>query len=169
MRRDAMLTAEDIMTRRPVSVRADAAITDAIRLLLRRDISGVPVVDAAGELIGILSERDCLRVLAVGEYDSTDHGELRSVREFMTPPDHTVTPDVGIYTLADFFLTHHERRLPVISGGRLVGIVTRRDVLRGIRRMIRRRGIGALRGRRGPSLYPSATDASGETLANRLE
>jgi CBS domain-containing protein len=149
-------------------VRADAAITDAIQVLLRKDISGVPVVDEAGELVGILSERDCLRVLAVGEYDSAHHDRLRSVTEFMAPPEYTVAPEVGIYSLADFFLTHHQRRLPVISSGRLVGIVSRRDVLRGIRKMSRKRGLPALAKRPGPSLYPSATDAPAEALGDRL-
>lgn len=165
----AMLTARDIMTRRPVSVGADATITDAITVLLRKDISGVPVVDTAGALVGILSERDCLRVIAVGEYTAASHDKLRSVAEFMSPATYTASPEVGIYSLADFFLTHHERRLPVVAGGKLVGIVSRRDVLKGIRKMIRRRELPTSAEQRGPKLYPSATDASAGALGRRLE
>lgn len=168
MRRSVMLTAMDVMTRKPVALRATDSITAAIRVLLRRDISGVPVVDDAGGLIGILSERDCLRVMAVSEYTAEDHDKLRSVAEFMTPPKYTVAPEVGIFSLADFFLTHHERRLPVIDGGKLIGIVARRDVLRGIRRMIRRRQLPTPAEQRGPSLYPSATEASADALGDRL-
>ena len=91
MTRGAMLTARDVMTKKPVALRADASITEAIGVLLRRDISGVPVVDGEGELVGILSERDCLRVIAVGEYNAADHDKLRSVAEFMAPPRYSVT------------------------------------------------------------------------------
>ena len=102
-KRDQMLTARDVMARKPVTLRSDASVTEAIRVLLRRDISGVPVVDEQGGLVGILSERDCLRVIAVGEYSAVDHDKTRAVSEFMTQPRYTVTPAVGIYSLADFF------------------------------------------------------------------
>ena len=163
-----MLTARDIMTRRPVALRSDMSITGAIRVLLRRDISGVPVVDDAGVLVGILSERDCLRVIAVGEYTAADYESVRSVAEFMNQPEYTVPPDAGIYSLADFFLTHHERRLPVIERGKLVGLVCRRDVLKGIQRMIRKRRLPIPAAQRGPKLYPSANDASSDALGKRL-
>jgi CBS domain-containing protein len=163
-----MLSARDIMTSRPVALRFDASITDAIQVLLRRDISGVPVVDSAGELVGILSERDCLRVMAVGEYNAADHDRARLVAEFMNPPEYTVSPEVGIYSLADFFLTHHERRLPVIERGKLIGLISRRDVLKGIRQMIRKRQLPTPAEQRGPKLYPSATDASADALGDRL-
>jgi CBS domain-containing protein len=163
-----MPTARDVMTRKLVTLRPDSSITEAIGVLLRRDVSGVPVVDADGTLVGILSERDCLRVLAVGEYDAADEDRLRSVAEFMTPPIYTVTPEVGLYSLADFFLTHHQRRLPVVEEGRLVGLVSRRDALRGIHDMIRRKQLPARADQRTPRLYPSATDASAEELGERL-
>lgn len=169
MSRNEMLTARDIMTRRPVALRPESSITEAIRVLLRKDISGVPVVDSTGELVGILSERDCLRVIAVGEYSAADHDKTRAVSEFMTSPDYTVTPEVGIYSMADFFLTHHQRRLPVVKDNKLVGIVSRRDVLRGIRKMIRNRQLPTPAEQRGPRLYPSATDASADALGSRLD
>jgi len=168
MRRPKMLTAKDIMTKRPVALQPNDSITDAIRVLLRRDISGVPVVSEEGALVGILSERDCLRVIAVGEYNAVDHETARAVGEFMSEAKYTVTPGAGIYSLADFFLTHHERRLPVIEHGRLVGLVSRRDVLKGIRKMIRHRQLPAPLEQRGPRLYPSATEASPGALGKRL-
>lgn len=168
MSRQRMLTARDVMSRRPVSLRFDASITEAIRVLLRRDISGVPVVDSAGELVGILSERDCLRVMAVGEYNAADQDRDRLVAEFMNRPKYTVSPEAGLYSLADFFITHHERRLPVIERGKLVGLVSRRDVLKGIRKMIRKRQLPTPAEQRGPKLYPSATDASADALGKRL-
>lgn len=169
MKRPKMLTARDIMTRKPVTLRPDASITDAIRVLLKKDISGVPVVSEEHVLVGILSERDCLRVIAVGQYSSIDHDHTRAVSEFMSEPRYTVLPEAGIYSLADFFLTHHERRLPVIEDGKLVGLVSRRDVLRGIRKMIRQHNVPAPVDQRGPKLYPSATDAPPGALGKRLD
>lgn len=169
MSRQLMLTARHVMTRRPLALRFDTSITDAIRFLLRHDISGVPVVDSAGELVGILSERDCLRVMAVGEYDAADEDRVHMVAEFMKPPKFTVSPEAGLYSLADFFLTHHERRLPVIERGKLIGLVCRRDVLKGIRKMIRKRQLPTPAEQRGPKLYPSAIDASADALGKRLD
>ena len=164
-----MLTAADIMSSGPVAVHSDASIADAIEILLRRDLSGLPVVDDKRRLVGILSERDCLRVIAVGQYSDADHERLRLVSEFMSPPTFTAAPEVGLYSLADFFLTHHQRRLPILEREKLVGIVSRRDVLRGIQEMIRRRALPLPAELRGPSLYPSAADTSPGVIGTRLE
>jgi len=168
MTRSRMLTAKDIMTRRPVVVRPDTPVAEAIRMILRRDISGVPVVDGGGVLVGILSEKDCLRVIAVGAYSSADHEKARPVSEFMNEPTYTVPPDAGLYSLADFFLTHPQRRLPVLERNRLVGLVSRRDVLAGIRKMLRRGELPTPEEQRGPKLYPSATDAPAGAIGSRL-
>ncbi|MDH3222750.1 MAG: CBS domain-containing protein [Gemmatimonadota bacterium] len=169
MTRAPMLTAADIMSSRPVAVHSDASIAEAIGVLLRKDLSGLPVVDHERRLVGILSERDCLRVLAVGQYSDADHERLRSVDEFMSAPTYTAAPEAGLYSLADFFLTHHQRRLPILVQDRLVGIVSRRDVLRGIQEMIRRRALPLPAELRGPSLYPSAADTSPGVLGTRLD
>lgn len=169
MRRPRMLTAADVMSPRPVAVRTDTSIAEAINVLLRKDLSGLPVIDDQRRLVGILSERDCLRVLAVGQYTEADHEKLRSVEEFMSPPTFTVQPEAGLYSLADFFLTHHQRRLPVLRNERLVGIVSRRDVLRGIQEMIRRRALPLPAELRGPRLYPSAADTSPGVIGTRLD
>ena len=163
-----MLTAKDIMARKLATVRPDASITEAILLLLERNISGVPVVSAEGELVGILSERDCLRVIAVGEYSEVDRERTRSVAEFMSPPHYTVSPETGIYSLADFFLTHHQRRLPVVRDGKLVGLVSRRDVLGGIEEMIRKGQLPTPTTSRSPQLYPSAVDTPADVIGKRL-
>ncbi len=166
--RRAMPTAADIMTRRPVVLRPEASIAEAMNVLLRHDISGLPVVDGSGGLVGVLSELDCLRVVVVGEYSAVDHERLRAVSEFMSPPTYTVGPEAGIYSLADFFLTHREKRLPVIEHEKLVGIVSRQDVLRGLRKIMGRGRLPTLAEERAPKLYPSATDTSADVLGHRL-
>ena len=168
-RRPRPLTARDIMTRRPITFRPDTNIKEAITVLLRRDISGAPVVDEAGGLVGILSEHDCLKVLALAKYDAQDHEESRTVADFMSEEIFTVPPEEGIYSLANHFLTLDIRRLPVIHDGRLVGLVSRRDVLRGIRLMIRKHSLPPLARRREPKLYPSATDTPPGAIGDRLK
>ncbi|MFQ5418070.1 MAG: CBS domain-containing protein, partial [Myxococcota bacterium] len=94
--------ARDIMSTRLVTVRPELAIFDAMRILLRNKISGVPVVDADGAMIGMLSELDCLKVLASGEFYDDDHSEEGTVRDYMTEAARSVGPEVDVYTLAEY-------------------------------------------------------------------
>lgn len=125
-------TAAEIMTRKLVTIDPDLSIFAAMRVLLRNRISGAPVVDADGALIGILSELDCLKVLANGEFYDDDHSEKGTVRDYMTRVAQSVRSDVDVYTLAQYFLDHSVRRIPVVEDGVLMGQISRRDVLRTI-------------------------------------
>lgn len=134
-----ILTARDIMATSLVTVSQDAGIFEAIRLLLAKRISGAPVVDETGRMVGVLSELDCLRVLSSDEFYADQQEEAGIVKHFMTGAGKTIPPDLGLYAIAHYFLTTPIRRLPVVENGRLIGQVSRRDVLRGIQRMSRRR------------------------------
>jgi len=126
-------TAREIMTTRLVTVRPELPIFDAIRTLLKNQISGAPVVDAGGALVGVLSELDCLKVLANGEFYDDDHSEKGIVRDYMTSVTQAIDPETDVYTLAQYFLKHTVRRLPVVvRGSILLGQISRRDVLRTI-------------------------------------
>jgi len=107
----------------------DDTFFDAIRTFLKHRISGAPVVSADGELLGICSELDCLKVLASGEYYRDDHQAEGSVRCIMSTEYHSVAPHTDIYTLAQLFVRHNVPRLPVIENGELIGQLSRRDVL----------------------------------------
>ena len=172
MRRPGLLTAKDIMKRRLVKVRPDMTIVDAARLLLRKDISGVPVVDADGKLLGFLSELDVLRIVASDDFSNEDFVESDPVSDFMTSYVHTVPPHTGIFSIAHLFIQHRIRRLPVVEDGVLVGIVRRRDVLVGIRKMRKRRFFRNKPGARPegePALYLSATDTSAGVIVKRVK
>ena len=132
-----VLTARDVMTTSLVTLRPEIPIFEAIALLLKNSISGAPVTED-GELIGILSEHDCLRVLASGDFYS-EAAEGGAVRDYMTEPRRTVRPAEDLYSLAHHFLEERVRRFPVVEGMRLLGQVSRRDVLTGIERMHRQR------------------------------
>ena len=119
----------DIMTKKLVTFREETNIMVAIETLLKYKISGAPVVDKDGTVVGILSEIDTMSTLIRSLYHREWGGY---VRDFMSTEVTSVSPEIGIVDLAEFFRKNHFRRLPVIDHGKLVGQVSRRDVLRAI-------------------------------------
>lgn len=116
--------------REPVTVPADAALGDAVRLMIDRRVGAVLVVGAGGELVGILTERDFLtRVAGVPGF------ELLGVRDYMTRDPETVTPaDTLAFALGKMDAGGY-RHLPVVAAGKPVGVVSVRDVLRHVTRV----------------------------------
>jgi len=120
---------KDHMVTEVVTLHPDMEILRAAQVLIGSDVSGAPVLDQHGRLIGMLTERDCLRVTLYAGY----HGEPGGlVRDFMTPDPVTVNPDDTIFDLAERFIDNKYRRYPVVDGGRLVGVISRRDVMRAV-------------------------------------
>lgn len=132
MDRPGIPTVREIMTRAVVTLSPDMPALDAAGILLEHAISGAPVVDEGGRLLGLLSEYDCLRVVAAAEYESDSLDSARTVAELMTRRCHTVSPDLDLFGLAHEFVRRRVRRLPVLEGERLVGLVSRRDALRAV-------------------------------------
>ena len=114
------------MTTRLITLSEDLDVYFAINLLLKNKISGAPVINDKNELVGILSEKDCLRVFANGSFHNMPGG---LVNNFMTKAVATVYPEMDLFMVADIFLKHNYRRMPVVSGKKLVGQISRRDVL----------------------------------------
>lgn len=172
MKHAPILTARDIMARHVVTLRPEMSIMDAIEIMLRKRISGAPVIDDDHRILGMLSEYDLLRVLASGEYSAEEYEEHNQVGVWMSKDPETIGPDVDIYRLAHLLLERGVRRLPVIEGGKVVGQVSRRDVLRGIERM-RDERLNLPRPesptRTQPGLYLSATDVDGSVIVNRIK
>ncbi len=136
---DRIPTAREVMTTSLVTLSPDTKVLDAIRLMLKNQISGAPVLDETGHLAGMFSERNCLQVLTAGEFYSDDPREEGTVGNCMTQDFESVGPDIDIYSLSQRFLTHAVRRLPVIEDGELIGQVSRRDVLRAMEELGRAR------------------------------
>lgn len=127
-----MLTVRDIMTKTPVTLKPDMTIEQAIDVLLKYKISGATVVDDQKQVIGVLSEKDCLRVFANGAFNMLPGAR---VSEYMSREVMTISPDADLFTVAGLFISQPFRRLPVIENGQLIGQVSRRDVLAGSRKI----------------------------------
>lgn len=118
-----MFETRTIMSTDVVSVRPDTPVREAIELIVTRDITGIPVVNDDGSLVGIVTEKDILSLLADARYATG------TVERYMTR-------DVVAFDIEDDFIAicecltrNHFRRVPILSEGRLVGIVSRADII----------------------------------------
>ena len=143
------MRAHEIMSRHIITISADASVATAIRIMLSHHISGLPVIDAEGKLIGIISESDFLRrqeigtekrrgrwlaLLAGKEQEALDfarqHG--RKVNEIMSPNPITIGEDTSLEHIIQLMESHNVKRFPVMRGEEMVGMVTRADFLSAI-------------------------------------
>jgi CBS domain-containing protein len=140
------MKAGDVMTRKVVSTRPDASIAEMAKLMLENRISGLPVLDDHGDLVGLVTEGDCLRrtetgterkrprwmELLIGSGRLADeyiraHG--RKVADVMTPSPITITEDTSLDQVVHLMETRRIKRLPVMRDRKLVGIVSRANLL----------------------------------------
>ena len=124
------ITVKDYMAAHLVTFNPDTDILEAIHALVEYRISGAPVVDKLGNIVGVLSEKDCLEVAL----QSSFYGELGGkVEEFMTENVETVHANASMVDIAKLFLQSNFRRYPVVDDDhRLVGQISRRDVLKAL-------------------------------------
>ena len=126
---------EAYMAKRVISFSPDQDIWQAIDLMLKKGVSGGPVLDREGKLVGILSEKDCLRVLIDIAYNNHPH-EKDKVSSYMSKDVQTMTLDTDIIDVAQAFLSSHVRRFPVLDKeGKLRGHISRRDVMKAARKL----------------------------------
>ena len=137
---------KDVMTRNVISVGPDESIMKAARLMLQNRISGLPVIDSDGELIGIVTEGDFLRRGELGTQrrrpkwlefivgpgrlaDEYVHTAGRKVDEVMTTDPVTVSEDDFLEKVVDLMERRHVKRLPVTRGGHVIGIISRSNLM----------------------------------------
>ncbi|MEN3287499.1 MAG: hypothetical protein V7634_1799 [Bradyrhizobium sp.] len=148
------MRAHQIMTRPVITVTPDTTIVKAATVMLQRHVSGLPVVDASGKLVGVVSEGDFIRraeigtgrrrgrwlrfVLGPGKSASDfvhEHG--RRVSEIMSTSPFTITEDTALAEIVALMEKNHVKRLPVMRGHQLVGIVSRANLLRAVASLAR--------------------------------
>ena len=118
---------KDHMSKNVVTLDPDTEILRAAHTLITHDISGAPVLDKHGRLVGILTERDCMRVAMQADYHGIPGG---LVKDHMSTSPQSVTPGESILDLAQLFISGRFHRYPVVDNGRLIGVISRRDVMR---------------------------------------
>jgi CBS domain-containing protein len=120
-----MLRAKDIMTRSLITVTRDTPIYDAVELMVTHGISGLPIVEADMTLVGILSEKDVIKLIfAKGD------GESKTVDDFMTEPAVHFDEEECLLDVCDFLRKNIFRRVPITSKEKLVGVISIRDALK---------------------------------------
>jgi CBS domain-containing protein len=166
------MKASDVMTRRIVSVTPDATVLEAVRLMLQNHISGLPVVDAKGNLVGVVTEGDFLRraetgtqrkrsrwlELLVGQKTLAEdyvHAHGRKVEEVMTPDPITISEDTALEQVVRVMERRRIKRLPVMRGKTVVGIVSRANLMHAL----------ASLGRAAPAVAKSDTAIRQQILA----
>jgi CBS-domain-containing membrane protein len=147
-----MLTARDLMTREVITIGPEASVEDLAKLLATHRISGVPVIDAGGAMVGVVTQSDlvqrsrdlelppALNILDLHLFlETPSHFQKRlekllgdRVRDVMTANPLTLTPDMPANEIARLMAAHKVHTLPVLEGGKLVGIVGKLDLIRGL-------------------------------------
>ena len=147
----------DLLVETSAYLSPDMPAFDAVDILASKNVAGLPVIDDAGRLCGFLTEKDCLRLLAVSHLYNMNG---RRVSDIMSEAKEALRPDMDILTAAMRFLNCNFAMLPVLDGERLVGSITRQKVLQAIQRYFSERGAHIESGRRAQELQdrPASID-----------
>lgn len=120
----AMIKAKNIMTKEVITVTQDTPIYQAVELMAANGITGIPVVDSQLSLVGVLTEKDVLRLFYAHE-----HEKDKTVEQFMSKPAVSFEEDINLRDICDCLISNNFRRVPVTSKGKVVGIVSRADII----------------------------------------
>lgn len=120
-----MLKVKDVMTKDVISVKKDLPIYDAMEIMRKKDITGMPVIEDDMTLVGVITEKDVLRLFYADEEEKKE-----TVGFFMTRPAVSYRENENLRSVCDFMMINYFRRVPVVSKqGKLVGIISRPDII----------------------------------------
>ncbi len=122
-------TVADFMDKKFEKLKPDMPLNNAINILVKKGLIAAFVVDDQNKILGILSEKDCLKVILHQAYDQAPWG---LVEDYMHPAPEGISSTMPVVEVIDIFVGNRSRRLPVIDAGELVGQITRRDLQRGL-------------------------------------
>ncbi|HCX24621.1 MAG: inosine-5-monophosphate dehydrogenase [Flammeovirgaceae bacterium] len=128
------VTVSDYMSTRLITFRPEQHMDDVINTLLKYKISGGPVVNADNELVGVISEGDCMKEVVRGKYNNMPNLN-GMVAEHMTSNVISISPETNIFDAAKMFLDKRIRRFPVVNHGKLVGQISQKDIMRAVHNM----------------------------------
>lgn len=121
-----MLKAKNVMTKDVVTIKKQNSVYEAVELMIEKQVTGIPVVEDDMTLVGIITEKDVLRLFYADEEEKS-----KTVEHFMTRPAVSYHEDESLQSICDFMMVNYFRRVPVISRkNKLVGIVSRPDILK---------------------------------------
>lgn len=119
----------DYMDRNPHAIYATTSIKAAVAMMLKEGVIGAPVIDENKQLIGYLSEQDCVKDMLNDAFYSEEPGPVSSVMQTSVV---SVTPETSIVEIAQTIMTNRPKNYPVVKDGKLVGLISRSDVLRAL-------------------------------------
>jgi CBS domain-containing protein len=123
------LKVSDYMTRKLITFRPDQSVEEAISALLKYKISGAPVVNENNELIGMISEGDCIKHISESRYYNMPM-ENNTIEHRMVTNVATIDGNMDIFDAANKFLSERRRRFPIVENGKLVGQISQKDILK---------------------------------------
>lgn len=126
---DAPLRVSDYMTRKLVTFKADQPIEEVINAIIKHRISGGPVVNDKHELIGVISEGDCIKEISESRYHNMPMNN-HTVENYMVKDVETIDGNMNIFDAANKFLESKRRRFPIVENGKLVGQISQKDILK---------------------------------------
>jgi predicted transcriptional regulator len=123
------ITVRDCMSQSMILFKKNQSIIEVVDMLIKFRISGGPVVDDQKRVIGIISEGDCVKQISESRYYNMPM-EDTSVEKYMSKEVDVMSPDVNLFDAAQLFLKSKRRRFPVVEDGKIIGIVSQKDILR---------------------------------------
>ncbi len=124
-----LIKVSDYMTRNLITFRQDQSVLEVMDILIKHKISGGPVVNEDNELVGIISEGDCIKQISESRYYNQPVENI-NVSAHMIKNVETIDGDLNIFDAAEKFLSSRRRRFPIVEDGKLVGQISQKDVLK---------------------------------------
>ena len=119
-----MIKAQDVMTKDVITVKPDTPISMVVKILAIRKITGVPVIDDERNILGLISEKDVMGLLL-----EEGHVEEKTAVDFMTKDLHSFGPEDSVHAICEFLLDKPFRRVPIVKEGKLLGVISRSDLI----------------------------------------
>jgi CBS domain-containing protein len=123
------ITVSDYMTTDLIKFKPDQSVLEVMNTLIKKRISGGPVVNDKNELVGIISEGDCIKQISVSRYYNQPMEDVK-VADHMAKEVETIDGNMNVFDAADLFLKSKHRRFPIVQDGKLVGQISQKDVLK---------------------------------------